>query len=118
MRKNVTRMVSLLTITVLAVALALAGGEQPRRIEISVTEGGFQPSSSTVAKGGKIDLVFTRKTDHTCAKSVIVHAEGNKEIKRDLPLNTPVTIPLTLDKAGEVKYTCGMNMYSGVVQVQ
>lgn len=95
-----------------------AKGAEGRKVEISVTENGFEPSSSTVAKGEQVTLVFTRKTDKTCATSVIVYMDPKTKVEKDLPLNTPVSIPLTAAAAGDVKFTCGMNMYTGVVKLQ
>jgi plastocyanin domain-containing protein len=103
-----------------AAAASDAGKKEakPRQIEISVTENGFEPNSSTVRKGEQVVVIFTRKTDSTCAKSVVVDAEGTEKIRKDLPLNTPVSISLTPKKAGTIKCACGMNMYSGVVRVE
>jgi plastocyanin domain-containing protein len=39
-------------------------------------------------------------------------------IRRDLPLNRPVAIEFTPEKAGEIAFACGMNMLHGTVVVQ
>jgi len=39
-------------------------------------------------------------------------------IRRDLPLNTLVTIDFTPDTAGEISFACGMDMLRGTVVVQ
>lgn len=99
-------------------APAKASTQAPRKIEIAVTENGFEPSSSSVKKGETVQLVFTRKTDQTCATSVVVYPESGEKITRDLPLNQAVSVELHTSKTGELKYTCGMNMYSGSVKVE
>ena len=38
-------------------------------------------------------------------------------IKKDLPLNTPVEIPVKFDKEGKVGFQCGMAMVKGTINV-
>lgn len=87
------------------------------RIAISVTEKGFEPENVSVPSGKPVTLVFTRKTDSTCAKEVVIPLDGNK-IEKALPLNEPVAIDVTFPKAGQVTYACGMDMVKGTVVVQ
>jgi plastocyanin domain-containing protein len=94
-------------------SLALAAPEQ-RRIEISVTVKGFEPARVEVVKDQPLQLVVTRKTDQTCAKQILI---PDANIKADLPLDKPVTFSFTPKRSGELKYTCGMNMITGVLQV-
>ena len=72
----------------------------PRRIAISVTEKGFDPTGVKVHKGEEVTLVFTRKTNRTCAKEVIVHLDDHQTVDRKLPLDRPVEITATFPKAG------------------
>ncbi len=85
-----------------------------RAIAIAVTQNGFEPARVQVAKGEPLKLVVTRKTDDTCAKQIVITDE---HIKADLPLNRPVTLSFTPKRTGEIKYVCGMNMISGVLEV-
>ncbi len=85
-------------------------------IAISVTEAGFQPDKIEVMHGVATTLVFTRKTDETCAKEVVVDT-GAEKITKSLPLNQPVEIVAIFPKSGELGYACGMNMVTGVVTV-
>ena len=79
-------------------------------VELQVTEKGFEPSSIDVKPGVPVVLKVTRKTDSTCATQIKIKS---KNIKKDLPLNKPVTIALgKLDK-GEIRFACGMDMESG-----
>jgi len=96
---------------------AAAAASSARRIDISVTEEGFQPDQIQVDKGTPVTLVFTRKTDSTCAKEVVLHTSDTDQVTRDLPLNKPVEIAATFAKAGELRYACGMDMIKGVVTV-
>ena len=87
------------------------------RIAISVTDKGFEPENVTVPSGKPVTLVFTRKSDTTCAKEVVIPLDGQK-IAKKLPLNEPVEVAVTFPKAGQVTYACGMDMLKGVVVVQ
>jgi plastocyanin domain-containing protein len=87
------------------------------RIEIAITDSGFEPNKVEVKKGEPVELVFTRKTDKTCIKEVILDT-GIKKIEKPLPLNKPTVIKTKFTKAGDLKYACKMNMFSGTVSVQ
>jgi plastocyanin domain-containing protein len=92
-----------------------AKADKPRTVELSVTDKGFEPSNVTMKKGEPLHLVVTRKTDHTCAIAIDIKDAG---IRKDLPLNQPVAIDFTPEKAGELRYACGMGMIGGVLLVQ
>ena len=86
------------------------------RVAISVTEKGFEPTPIQVAKGKPITLVVTRKTDETCATELTL---PEYKIDKKLPLDQPVEISFTPEKAGELVYGCAMDhMVSGVIQVR
>jgi plastocyanin domain-containing protein len=84
-------------------------------INVLVTEKGFEPSSLKAGPDQEISLAVTRKTDSTCAKEILFPAQ---KIKKELPLNKTVIINLGKLKKGEVSFSCGMNMVSGVINVQ
>lgn len=109
------------------IPLALAGGAMAdapaakvpaRRIEVSITKRGFDPDSINVPANKPVTLVFTRKTDETCTKSVVLKLDDGKQIERELPLDKPVEIAMTFPKAGKLGYACGMDMAKGVIVVQ
>ncbi len=103
-------------LTPLLLAIPPAAGAAERRIELSVTSKGFEPSPVKVRRGEKLVLVVTRKTDRTCAKEILVPSMG---LKAALPLDKPVELRLTPTKAGELKYGCAMGqMVSGVLVVE
>jgi plastocyanin domain-containing protein len=91
------------------------GGE---KLEIAITDKGFEPDKLAVKKGQPVELVFTRKTDQTCIKEVVLDTGDGKKIQKPLPLNKPVSITTKFTKAGDLKYACSMNMFSGTVKVQ
>jgi plastocyanin domain-containing protein len=92
--------------------------DAPRRFEIAVTRSGFEPSAITVPAHTPVTLVFTRKTDQTCAKTIVVTFDEGKTIERELPLDTPVEIAATFPKAGTLGYACTMHMTKGTIIVQ
>ena len=88
------------------------------RIDISVTKRGFDPDNITVPAKKPLTLVFTRKTEETCTKSVVVTLDDGKKLVRDLPLDKPVEIAVTFPKAGKLSYACSMDMSKGVIVVE
>jgi plastocyanin domain-containing protein len=100
------------------IATPAAADPKPRRVEIAVTTKGFEPDRILVKKQEHVMLAFTRKTDSTCAKQVIVDLGGGKKMNRALPLNKTVELDVVFAKAGELAYACSMDMIHGVVVVQ
>jgi plastocyanin domain-containing protein len=95
-------------------AKATKGAE---KLEVAVTDKGFEPDKLQVRKGQLVEIVFTRKTDQTCIKEVVLDTGAGK-IQKPLPLNKPVAIKTTFAKAGDLKYACNMNMFTGTITVQ
>ena len=83
-------------------------------IEMAVTSEGYVPDKIHVAKGEKVRLQITRKTDKTCATEIVIKDLG---INQPLPLNKMVTVEFTPKKSGQLKYACGMDMISGILFV-
>jgi hypothetical protein len=92
-----------------------AQATKARRFEIAVTEDGFSPARIETSPNIPVELVFTRKTDKTCAKEIAV---PSLKIKKALPLNTAVAVAFTPDKTGTIDFACGMNMVKGSVVVK
>lgn len=92
-----------------------APGPDVQAARIVVSEQGFEPPRVTLHAGTAARLTFVRTTDKTCATEV---AFPSLSIKRALPLNEPVHIDFTPSKAGEIAFSCGMNMLKGVVTIQ
>src|SRR4051794_3076877 len=117
MRHRVNNGVAALLGLVMALsATSPAAGDKPKpvRLEISITERGFVPGKLRVKKGQPVLLVFTRKTDRTCAREVVIQVTDKKSIAKNLPLDTPIEIATTFPKSGAISYACGMNMHTGV----
>ncbi len=86
---------------------------EPTKLQISVTENGFEPESVEVPAGTPVTLVFTRKTDKTCAKEIVLTMDDGQKIEKQLPLDTPVELAATFPNAGKLGYACGMSMLKG-----
>jgi len=89
---------------------ATAGG----RVTIRVGEG-YAPATVRAPAGAALTLVFLRDTDETCGQQLVF---PTLNIRRDLPLNQPVEVPVTVPASGTLAFTCGMNMYRGSVVAQ
>ena len=102
----------------LALCASAVANPKPARIDIHVTEKGFEPARITVPAKAPVTLVFQRDTDATCTKSVVIKLDDGKRIERELPLKKPVEIAVTFPKAGKLGYACSMNMNKGTIVVQ
>lgn len=102
---------------------ALADGKKdtgpagkPRRVEMAVTEKGFEPAKIEARVGEPLTLVVTRKTDRTCARQLVISGEGGKT---DLPKDKTVEVAYTAKTEGPVKFGCAMGMMvSGIIDVR
>jgi plastocyanin domain-containing protein len=103
------------SLAVLALTPATALAAQPRRVELTVTKNGFEPSRVKLTKGEPLQFVITRKTDETCAKEIVIPDEN---IKADLPLDKLVAAAFTPKRTGEIHYSCAMGMVGGVLDVR
>lgn len=84
--------------------------------EITVTvDGGYEPSRIVVQAGQPVRLNFDRKDPSSCLEEVRL---TDFHIARTLPLNQVTPIEFTPDKPGQYEFTCGMNMFRGVVEVE
>ena len=84
--------------------------------EVTVTvDGGYEPSQIVVQAGQPVRLNFHRKDASSCLEEVRF---PDFHIAQELPLNQTTAIKFTPEKAGRYEFTCGMNMFRGVVEVQ
>lgn len=92
--------------------------KRPMRFDITVTKRGFEPDHITVPAQQPVTLVFKRKTESTCAKSVVIALPDGKKIEQKLPLDTAVPVFVTFPVAGKLGYACSMDMIKGTIVVQ
>jgi Cupredoxin-like domain len=85
------------------------------KIEMAVTEEGFEPDRIAARKGQPITLAITRKTDKTCARDIVFQGQAGKTA---LPLGKTVEVMYTPKASGQIKFGCAMGMMvSGVLSV-
>lgn len=84
--------------------------------EITVTvDGGYEPSRIVVQAKQPVRLKFDRQDPSSCLEEVRF---PDFQIAQALPLHQTTTIEFTPDQPGRYEFTCGMNMFRGVVEVQ
>jgi len=84
--------------------------------EITVmVDGGYEPSQIVVQAGQPVRLNFDRKDPSSCLEEVRF---PDFHIAQTLPLNQITAIEFTPEKPGRYEFTCGMNMFRGLVEVQ
>jgi plastocyanin domain-containing protein len=76
---------------------------------------GFNPTEIRAVKGSPVTLLFTRTTDNTCAKEVVI---PDLKVRRPLPLNEVVAIVLPTEVEHTYRFQCGMGMWEGTIVVK
>jgi thiol-disulfide isomerase/thioredoxin len=87
-------------------------------IAIEVLDGGYVPERIEIEHGQPVTLVFTRRSESTCATDVHFTLPDGSRIDEQLPLGRAVEIPLLVEKPGEIVYSCGMTMKHGTIVVK
>lgn len=80
-------------------------------IKITVS-GGYSPESVTIPVGKSVKITLIRTDPAGCLEEFVI---PDLKIKKTLPLNTPVTISVTVTSPGRYEFHCGMNMYHGQI---
>ena len=84
--------------------------------EATITvDGGYEPDRIIVSVGQPVRLSFDRRDPSSCLDAVRI---PDFHIAKDLPLNQVTAIEFTPTQPGEYPFTCGMNMFHGVIEVQ
>jgi plastocyanin domain-containing protein len=105
-------------LVVFALALSACGthdqapSDGRRQIRVEVGSDGYHPAEVTAHANEPVRLVFTRTTDEGCGQQLVF---PDLHIRRDLPLDEPVPVDVTMPASGAIRFTCGMNMFQGSV---
>lgn len=91
----------------------IEAGEGVQEVTITV-DGGYEPSRVIVNAGQPVRLKFLRRDPNRCLEKVLV---PDFHIAQALALNHVTSVELTPQEPGEYPFTCGMNMYRGVIEV-
>ncbi|HVS64646.1 MAG TPA: cupredoxin domain-containing protein [Thermoanaerobaculia bacterium] len=92
-----------------------ADSEEPKTIEITVTDKGYEPSRIKLTAGEPVRLAFLNEADMECAATV--QSEALAIPKTKLPKGETTVIAIEPEKAGEYTFACGMGMFKGAVLV-
>lgn len=118
-------------LTALLIAVGLGGGckrpaptlgprgtpEAPRLVEVKVSNQGFTPARIKAQPGESLRLLFRYDPSAgECGREVVLPSE---RVRVTLSEQQPTEIALNLpSQAGEVGFTCGMNMLRGAIVVE
>lgn len=80
-----------------------------------VVNKGYTPNHLVVKAGKPVQLNFLRETPSGCLAKVLI---PDFSIATDLSLNQVTTIEFTPEEVGEHTFSCGMNMFRGIIEVQ
>lgn len=94
-------------------AVVIENSDQP--LKVTVSKNGFEPKSIGVKKGQSVKLAFQRTDEENCGEEVVF---PKLNIRKKLPLGETVLVEFTASEAGEIGFTCGMDMLRGKILVQ
>ncbi len=79
-----------------------------------LVDGGYRPNTIVIPAGKPSTITFTRKDPNSCLEEVVL---PDFKIKKFLPLNQSITIPISPTQPGAYAMHCGMNMFHGRIVV-
>ena len=91
-----------------------SGATAVQEASVEVSSEGFKPASLELKPGVPARITFKRISEDNCGTEVLIPEYG---INKPLPLNQPIVVELT-PRAGEFKFTCGMDMLTGRLVVK
>ena len=83
-------------------------------VTVTVNDG-YEPSNIVVQAGQLVRLNFDRRDPSNCLEEVRI---PNFHIAQKLILNQITPIEFMPDHPGRYEFSCGMNMFRGVIEVQ
>lgn len=86
-----------------------------QRATVTIDQG-YKPASLSVQAGIPVELTFVRKETVGCGDVVKIPAAGITT--KSLKPGERTTVKFTPKKSGTLHFTCGMEMYSGQIQVK
>lgn len=90
--------------------------QQPRSVDIKVSNLGFTPASIRGRAGETLQLTFFYDPSAgACGREVIVPKDN---VRVELSEKQPVAVKVTLPPSGEVAWSCGMAMLHGKIVVE
>jgi len=96
------------------VSTGTVGADGVRKVTIEAGKDGYVPDKIPGKPGEKLMLVFTRTVEGECLAEL--KTPDGKLVA--LPMNAPVEVAVTVPNDGEVRFACGMDMFTGTVVAQ
>ncbi len=84
-------------------------------VRISISASGYTPARVELRQGQPAVLAFTRPHAGNCGGTVVIPGLG---IRRDVPVGRTVLVRFTPRDPGNLPFTCGMGMLSGLIVVK
>lgn len=97
-----------------AVAAPPAGADGIQRVVVDVHETWYSPSSVTARAGVPTELIMRTDGNRGCTSTLVM---GSLGVQRLLPFTGDTRIELGMLDPGTYRYTCGMGMYSGSIEM-
>lgn len=89
--------------------------EEIQKATVTIDGGKYTPNVITVDRGKPVELTFKGGQELGCGGTVVFKSlNQSKEVES----GKSVTFAFTPDQAGEIPFTCGMEMYDGKVVVK
>lgn len=79
---------------------------------VTVDDKGYHPDTLYAPPGKPVTITFKRLDEMNCGEDLVF---PELQIKKALPVGTPVKVELTMPASGQIAFTCGMAMYKGQV---
>ena len=86
----------------------------PQRLIVDVNNSSYSPSSLKARAGSPVQLVLRTNETVGCTRSIVV---PKLNLQETLPKTGETVLDLGTLKPGTLRFTCGMGMYSGSIQV-
>lgn len=90
----------------------LANGRQEGQV---VVKGGYEPEVLYLKQGVPAEVTFKIEDKTACLSHVVFSSLG---VDKDLSKEKLAKVQIPTDKAGEIDYACGMDMFHGKIVVR
>lgn len=101
------------TATVAPVVAQETGGVQV--VDLQISGGEYRPAAISVRAGMPVRLNVTRDEKPGCGDTLVIPSQN---VRKAIPVNEVTAIEFTPAQAGELEFTCGMDMMRGKIVVQ
>lgn len=90
----------------------LSNGRQEGQV---VVKGGYEPEVLYLKQGVPAEVTFKMEDKTSCLSHVVFSSLG---VDKDLSKEKLAKVQIPTDKAGEIDYACGMDMFHGKIVVR